>query len=207
MRSYFILAIITVLLSMFAACKKDQIVNSNISSQEILPLATGNSWNYYGTWVDSKGTIINTLSINMTTFGPDTVGSFVGYGIRDFFWPFVASILTNRSDGVYAVDNPSYLPIPHPPPNVVRVLPFPTSPGDTVTCVGLSQGIMIRTKALSQTISVPSGTFSNCVVYDFFENDSLMAEAYLSPGVGVTRMWLNSGSIKQIYVLTGYVLH
>ena len=194
-----ILAFVSLLLS----CNDDKIVNSNGMIPGLLPMRNGNNWNYRRTWLDLNKTAIDTFNISMTMYGPDTVGTFVGYGIKDFFWPFSISLLANETDGLYAIDDPSELPIPitpSPPPIAKRAILFPTQPGDTLRF----KMLLTKTKAIGQSLTVPAGRFDNCVVYDFFEGDSLAAEAYVLPHVGVIRIWAIYGNQIQMNDLTSY---
>src|SRR5208283_889869 len=116
MRKQINLVFITIIICTLLSCNKDEIVNSNGAMFGLLPLRSGNSWNYRRIWLDTNQTAIDTFNIAMTMYGPDTVGTFIGYGIQNFFWPFSISLFTNESDGLYAIDNPGDLPNPSPPP-------------------------------------------------------------------------------------------
>ena len=165
-------------------------------------MANNNTWNYRRIWLDSNSVAKDTFSITTKMYGPDTVGTFVGYGIDNFFWPYMISLFANFNDGVYTIDNPAYLIAPPPPPKLEKAISYPTRLGDTLT----SKGLLVRTKSMNESVSVPAGKFGDCIVYDFYDKGSLVAEAYISPNRGVIRMWARYGTQQQMNELTSYVL-
>jgi hypothetical protein len=149
----------------------------------IWPIVTGNAWVYEHTMIDTTRSIFDTSTVTMTVLWRDTNQTFVGCYIRDFiFWYLDPGglLAANRADGFYlATWLPSYPPAT---PRVARALPYPTFPGDTLTC----QGLMITTQSLSTRILVPAGTYY-CVKYDVSTNGESVGTIWAAPNIGIVK--------------------
>jgi len=182
-------------------CENSNPVNSS-TTQPILPLANGNTWNYGRTFVRADSSVSDTTFITMTASGPDTIEAFIGYRITNLVvLPIGAVLLANHPDGIYAKDDPSSYPQPSPITPVLKFLKYPTTVGDTLTY----KNLLIRTKNTFEAVTATAGTFS-CYHYEVLD-DSLVAEVWLSPGVGLVRSWIQIGSSKRFEDLRSFVLN
>lgn len=179
----------------------DSELTSPTAGSQILPLAIGNKWNYQSYWVNNHIIVSDTFFTQMSITSLDTVKSYIGYRLRNFlFWDWRSTYCSNKSDGLHiAIDPDENAPIPPPPPPPPRPLIIgkglssPTYVGDSWNF----DTYQIRTAKLNQSISVPAGVF-NCINYEIFEADTLIAELWVTPAIGIIKglQKYASGEIK-----------
>lgn len=195
--------LLAALIIVFPSCKEDQTTQpSGLPAGVILPLATGDFWEFDKTRYDGNGAIIDTSVVVMDVMRPDTLGGVAGFVLRNQIFWFInpgRMLVTNRSDGLYTATTP--LIIPQPPPTVARALKYPTFVGDTLTY----QGYLIRTRALAQSTTVHAGTFS-CIAYDVIVDRDTLAEILAAPNVGFVHVWQQIGFVREVHELRSYDL-
>jgi len=178
-----------------------------IDAGVIMPMAPGDTWNYGSAWFDSTGVVTYSFTVEMSTYGPDTVGSFIGYGFYNFLlWP-LSILFENEPDGVYSTNDPSAEligtgPSSPQPIEIDKALSYPTYPGDTLTY----RGYLIRTQSINEMMTVPAGSFK-CIHYDAYSADVLSYQLWLSPNVGMVRVWRKLGPQVRVDSLQTYQLH
>lgn len=192
----------------FWGCNGGQTVGPRQTVDARLPLAAANKWQYLRTFVDSSGTVSGYYNIVDSAYGPITVDTLTGYSISNFlYFQFWGSVFANEPDGLYEVVNPATLPSPTPPaqpspPVVHKVLNSPTFAGDECKFENWD----IRTESVDDTVAVPAGTF-HCIAYDVLVGDSVASQVWLSPTVGIVKMWQYIGNTRQVNQLTRYEVH
>lgn len=173
------------------------------SSYGILPLKTGNTWEYFQQTLDTNGYAIDTSSIIMSVTGPDSIGSFKGYRIRGFFfWIVNPIVFANYPDGLYTANGPLLVVISGSPTNIERAIAFPTFPGDTLTY----SGFLIKTRSVNQPITVKAGNF-NCIVYDIIKDNHNLGEIWMTPEVGIIKARQQIGYATEVHELQTFKLY
>ena len=93
------------------------------------------------------------------------------------------------------------LTVPSPPAVIERALPYPTIVGENVEY----SGYQIKTKSISHSVTVPSGTF-DCLWFEVYSDSSLLAEIWAKPDLGIIKSWMQFGYIEIHYELLDYDL-
>ena len=167
----------------FPACKDETNVPATPDQNQILPLATGNTWEFLRSWIDSNGVPVYSSSLLVSVGQPDTFGTEKAYPVANFPFVFVSPeplLCSNRPGGLYiAIPAPDSLSAAF-----ARLLTFPTNLGDSIT---FSQHT-IRTASVNEHVVVPGGSFT-CVRYDIFQSDTLRGKLFVAPNIGIVRVW------------------
>ncbi len=184
---------------------------------KILPLVVGNAWNYksleytYDS-VDSNLTIIDSSFIQMVVVKVDTLDSFYGYFIDNFFinlgWE-IYFIFNNKKDGLYVAQKKTGIS-PRPgstiqpiSPKIVRLLSYPTYVGDTLT---YDSDLLIKTTSLNDNIVISNNSF-NCIVYEALSNGKLLGKFWMHPNIGLIKSWQLYGKHNVEHKLVYYNLN
>jgi hypothetical protein len=199
-----LIVIILFIMVTLSACEDERSISLQAQNDSgvIWPLATGNTWVYKHTLVDTSRNLFDSSTVSMVVLGKDSNQTFVGYHIRDFIFWFVnpgVLLAANRTDGFYLAT--WGLIVPRPAPNVARGLPYPTFPGDTLTY----QGLLITTQRTSTVITVPAGTFE-CVQFDISSNGESRGTIWASPNVGIVKTSYRVALPTDTYTLMSYQL-
>jgi hypothetical protein len=168
-------------------------------TRRIVPLATGNFWNYDWTIADTVGRTLRRDTATLSVFGPDTLGAAYEYYLsneKSIYLFFLPSGVFENKDGLYA-------PTPYPPPDSTRAIVYPTVPGDS--CV--YDHYIRKTISINEVITVPAGTFS-CVEYDLYIVSPyvLCQKMWCAPGVGIVKITLPVEYDTYDYELINYTL-
>ena len=188
-----ILLFVLAVIGTIGGCKSDSGIVPSFDNNEILPLASGNTWMFLRTGIDSNGTIVDSSSLLMAVGQPDTFGREIVYPVSNF--PFVFTqpgplLLANKSNGLHNV-----IGRPHPlSPVFLHVLQFPTAVGDTVRFSGYT----IRSGSLSESVAVHAGSFT-CIRYDILQDNVAVARIFMVPDIGIVKSW------QRYYGLSGLV--
>jgi hypothetical protein len=195
---------LAMLLSMLGAyCSRESAVGPILWIGSVLPLRAGNTWNYEHS-VDTNGVVVNSSLLCMSVGELDTFGTEAGYQIEHFVVgdgiEYLGPVLwANKADGLYDIVG---RPFPLPPA-LHRALIFPTHVGDTLVFAGY----LILTAALEEAVVVAAGIF-NCVRYDVFMNNAMVAQVYAAPNVGIIKSWqLTFPRSRRVDKLVSYQLH
>ena len=172
-----------VLTAAFLACKNETYVPPTLNQDEIIPLATRNSWEFVREWIDTNGVPIDSTSLSMQVSQPDTFGTELAFPVSNFPIVFVNPsplLCANKAGGLYNV-----IPGPNPlSPAFVKLLPFPSTIGDSI----VFSGHTIRTTSVNERVVVPAGSFI-CVRYDIMQYNSLRGRLFVAPKVGIVKAW------------------
>ena len=180
-------------------CSNDTGFRPSLQQDQILPLATGNFWEFLRTGIDSSGTSIDSSSLMVTVGQPDTFGTEKAYPVSNFRLEFEDPgplLRVNRTDGLY---NVAVRPSPDPP-SFIHVLTFPTVIGDSLPY----SGYIIRTGSVNESVTVPAGSFT-CIRYDILLNGITVGQTYVVPNIGIVKSWQRYfGLLRQVDQLRSY---
>ncbi len=188
---------------LFLSCNLNDESGQYDSSFGILPLKTGNTWQYFQQTLDSNGNALDTSTVTMSVIRSDSIGSFKGYSIRGFYFWFVNPVIfANRADGLYTANIPGIIFIPLPPPKIEKTIAFPTFRGDTLTY----SGYLIKTRNVNETLTVKAGTYS-CIVYDIEKDNHNLGEIWMAPYVGIIKSRQQIGIASEVHELQSFRLY
>jgi hypothetical protein len=171
----FILSLVTLLL---ASCSEQSnpTGSGTSSSNQIMPLAVGNSWTTRVTFYDTTGAVANLDSSTIKIVRDTTIQN------EKWFADSSGILYTNRSDGLWMKWASS----------TVLVAKYPASLGDTFT-TGVFNDMTATVLSMDTSITVPKGTF-RCYRYRaikgaFDTNYSNYSEdnSYFSLGIGLIK--------------------
>jgi len=196
----YIIFLISLLIS---SCKQSNEPGQYDSSLGILPLKTGNTWQYSYQTLDSGGHAVDTASVIMSVVRFDSIGSFKGYIIRGFYFWFINPVVfANRTDGLYTANMPPFISDPAPPPVIERTIAYPTFSGDTLTY----SGYLLKTRSVNQKITVKAGYFT-CIVYDIIKDNRNLGEIWMTPNIGIIKSRQQVGLATEVHELQTYKLY
>ena len=166
----------------------------------IMPLDTGNTWQYTKTFFSADGVPSDTLVATMTVVRAETLDSFPGFYVDDLIiGPPILDrvILANLVGGLYTA-TAQYVSPPRPP-KISKALPFPTFEGDSLTYFGYG----ICTRAVSDPVVVPAGAF-RCIKYNVISDTDTVAIIWATPNVGLVRVSYLDGFVHELYELRSF---
>lgn len=192
---------LSIIMTLLLACD----VSEPDSGSTIIPLNIGNEWDYrmieynYNA-EDSSFDYLDTSFIKMKVLRIDTLDTFIGYVIDNYIFYLGGDVFeilfANKNDGFYQSSKFRYGII-----RVQKALSYPTFIGDLVSFDYFS----IKTTAVNETINIFSQSF-DCIVYEFFSNQTLIGKLWVKPGIGIIKRIKISGNFYQEYVLINYDL-
>ena len=99
LNSFLIIFLIAILIVAFSNCSKDNNPVNNNLSNDIIPLAKGNSWKYYTTLYDTLGNVYNEFNITNQIIGDSTIDN-----TKWFFFDKNARYFSIFTDGYHTFD-------------------------------------------------------------------------------------------------------
>lgn len=162
------LAIIVLLMMIIQSCADVNTPTVNETSNEIIPLAVGNTWNYHTTLYDTTGNVFMDFNNSNKIVGDTTIQN-----INWFYYDKNALYFSIFQDGFHIYD-------PYKTDSLRDQLNFkyPCSVGDKYSYYEV---VKIDTQ-----ITVPAGTFS-CIMYSLRMQTSMdfaFIDFFIKPGVG-----------------------
>jgi hypothetical protein len=169
--------ILFVIFFFIVSCKKDKsdAENSGGTNQMIMPLKHGNIWNYRRIEFPQLDTSYYSTWIS----GDSTVGSETWF--KQYHDSITCFLILNKSNGLHQISRLTG--------NDELIYKYPAVIGDEY---GTSDGLM-TVQNLSAYEEVPAGRFS-CYEYKNTQLDNIYFMTYCSPGTGVIKLVLYSGT-------------
>ena len=168
-------ACLVLLLLSIISCKKDSNPVGATTTDQILPLKTGNKWVLHYTSFDTAGTATSSGYDTLVVGRDTTIGSekWFQLGDQNYFW-------TNRSDGLWRQRAGTSTESPQ------LIFKYPGNANDTWTVVESSISSQLTLAATAASTTVPLGAFSCYFYHTRRAGDSYDSEDdYLKPGVGI----------------------
>jgi len=158
----------------YISCSREKPAEPEKTKEYLMPLKVGNSWKYKALRIDpATGDTTEVGELQITIIGTKTIGNSQYFEFDD------GSVAQNRNDGLFIAGyNPDlggfYDDL---------FFKYPVNSGQIYTYTTIDEGVQVRIKVTTQTITVPAGTF-NCYAYQFIDVpfESII---YFSPGVGL----------------------
>jgi hypothetical protein len=188
----------------FIAESCETLVNPNEISLEILPLQIGNTWSYEEVSHSRNDTLVVKSYDTMTVVNSDTLLGQQIYFVKNFIVPFYFTsniAFYNQSNGLYLVRWSWLHTYPPTPPQVNRILKYPTSSGDTLRV----DDVNVHTISTNASIATAAGNFQ-CVQYAVYQDTLKILETWISPGIGIVQMQYLDGNWIRHYSLISFDL-
>ena len=182
------------LFSIFYGCDKSNPVSNSTSSQNLIPIAKGNTWYYSGVAYDTVGNV-------RENFGEihDVRGDTILFGKKLTFYSGFYVTYTDSgliAYGGYSVssDAPNDTVA-----NYYLLYKYPAQTGDS-----FDYGMKVGT--IDTLVNVPAGSF-HCIKYMGYTNSVLYYDVYISPGIGLIKVvsYFGANYIKEQSKVSSYM--
>ncbi|MBI4810192.1 MAG: hypothetical protein HY800_01855 [Ignavibacteriales bacterium] len=171
---------------------------------EIFPLKVGNRWIYQKRTITLSDSIVALSIDTMSITRSDTLQGHVVYFFNNLIIPiyFTREVaLFNQYDGLYLVRWSWLITKPPRPPDIDKVLKYPTFLNDTL----LFEDLIVLTTATSTKFETETKSYY-CTQYDFYSDTSKIMTILMAPGYGIIQCSYQDGNLKNSFLLKSTTL-